>query len=108
MKKRIMMALLGLLVCCSALHAELVDNGDGTVTDTVTGLMWQQGEAGAMNWQNALIYCEDLALAGYDDWRLPNRNELHTLVDYTEFNPAIDIVRFPGALSSSRYWSSTT
>lgn len=107
MKKSIMMALLGLLVCCSALHAELVDNGDGTVTDTVTGLMWQQGEAGAMNWQNALIYCEDLALAGYDDWRLPNRNELQTLVDYAEFNPAIDIVRFPGAMSSY-YCSSTT
>jgi len=46
------------------------DNGDGTVTDNVTGLMWQQGEVGSMNWEDAITCCEALSLAGYTDWRL--------------------------------------
>jgi hypothetical protein len=56
--------------------ADLVDNGDGTVSDTATGLMGQQAEAGAMNWEVALVYCEKSVLAGCTDWRLPDRNEL--------------------------------
>lgn len=89
------------------LQANLIDNSDGTVTDTSTGLMWQQDEAGSMNWADALTYCENLSLAGYDDWRLPNRNELQSIVDDGEHDPAIDIVFFPGA-EWSYYWSSTT
>jgi hypothetical protein len=86
-----------------------VDNGDGTVTDTETGLMWQQGEGGFMNWETALSYCENLVFPenqGYDDWRLPNINELQSLVDYSKHNPAIDSYYFPYAVSS-HYWSST-
>ena len=82
-------------------------NGDGTVTDTSTGLMWQQQTAGAMTWEAAISYCEGLSLGGYDDWRLPNRNELQSLVDYTRYNPAIDTAAFPDTMSSD-YWSSTT
>ncbi len=87
----------------------LVDNGDGTVTDPNTGLMWQQAEVGAMNWQTALAYCDDLVLpvGGYDDWRLPDRYELQSLVDYNLNNPCLDRAFFPGVLSSA-YWSSTT
>ena len=57
------------------------DNRDGTVTDISTGLMWtQKTTGGAMNWQDALKYAEDLLYAGYDDWRLPNATEkLHSL-----------------------------
>jgi hypothetical protein len=93
----------------SVIPGRMLDNRDGTVTDTKTGLMWQQGEAGDMNWTAALIYCESLNFppAKYNDWRLPNRNELQSLVDYSEYGPEIDIVAFPGA-ASSYYWSSTT
>lgn len=88
-------------------QSNFVDNGDGTVTDTSTGLMWQQETAGSMNWEGAISYCENLSLAGYDDWRLPNRNELQSLVDYSRDGPAIDTSYFPNTMSSY-YWSSTT
>jgi len=85
----------------------LVINGDGTVTDTITGFMWQQGTDGLMTWEAGISYCEALSLAGYDDWRLPNRRELHSIVDYSRYNPAIDTAVFPGTVSSG-YCSSTT
>ncbi len=95
--------------------AALIDNGDGTVTDTSTGLMWQQSDSQNYDngvytprtWEQALDYCETLTLADHDDWRLPTIKELRSLVDYSRYNPAIDTVKFPGALSSW-YWSSTT
>lgn len=86
---------------------DLVNNGDGTVTDRSTGLMWQQAEGGFMTWEAALAYCENLDLAGHDDWRLPNLNELHSIVDYEEYDPAIDTTFFSGTLLGG-YWSSTT
>jgi len=59
------------------------DNKNGTVTDEITGLMWQQDTApDIMDWQNALAYCENLSFGGYDDWRLPTANELQTLAVY--------------------------
>jgi hypothetical protein len=86
----------------------LVINSDGTVTDTNTGLMWQQATApGTYNWEQALTYCESLSLGGHSDWRLPNRNELQSIVDYSRHSPAIDTTFFPNT-ASSRYWSSTT
>lgn len=84
-----------------------IDNGDGTVTDTTANLMWQQDTApSTFTWQQALSYCENLTLAGYDDWRLPNRNELHSIVDYNRGHPSIDPI-FSNAVSFP-YWSSTT
>ena len=60
------------------------DNGDGTITDNATGLMWQQADDGTTrDWENALSYAEGLSLGGYDDWRLPNAKELHSILDYT-------------------------
>ena len=92
------------------------DNGDGTVTDTCTGLMWQQetadvdgngsiGDEDRLNWQGILQYCESLDFAGHTDWRLPNVRELQSVVDYGRFCPAIDPVF--GAVSDW-YWSSST
>jgi hypothetical protein len=84
-----------------------VDNLDGTVTDTDTGLMWQKDTAlGTYTWQQALSYCESLTLAVYNDWRLPNRNELQSIVDYNHHPVSIDPI-FPNT-ESSYYWSSTT
>ena len=60
-----------------------------------------------MAWDAALTYCESLTLAGHADWRLPNRKELRSIVDYAKYNPAIDTSYFPDTLSSY-YWSSTT
>ncbi len=84
-----------------------VDNLDGTVIDMSTGLMWQQDTApGTYNWQQALSYCESLTLGGYNDWRLPNRNELQSIVDYAQEYPSIDPVFTNTEFSS--YLSSTT
>lgn len=73
-----------------------VDNNNGTISDKATGLMWQKGDDGvSRDWKEALAYAETLDLGGYDDWRLPNAKELHTIVDYsrspqTTNSPAID------------------
>ena len=61
-----------------------VDNGNGTITDNATGLMWLQADSGsAMSWQDALAYAEASTASGYSDWRLPNAKELQSIVDYT-------------------------
>ena len=86
---------------------DFTDNGDGTVTDDNTGLMWQQTEAGSKNWEDAIIYCEGLSLAGYTDWRLPNIKELRSIIDDRIIDGAIETDYFPDA-HMSEYWSSTT
>jgi hypothetical protein len=84
------------------------DNGDGTVNDLNTGLVWQQATSSStMNWDNASSYCSGLSLAGYSDWRLPTAYEPQSIVDYGKYMPSIDTTAFPGT-QSSRYWSSTT
>ena len=94
------------------------DNGNGTVTDNVTGLIWQKCSRGQNNdstcsgiasqteWANAGNYCSSLTLAT-KTWRLPTLKELRGIVDYGKANPTIDITVFPGT-QSSVYWSSST
>jgi hypothetical protein len=90
------------------LHASYVDIGNGTVTDTSTGLTWQQATpANTMTWQQALAYCEGLSLGGYTDWRLPAKKELISLVDDSRYGPSINTDYFPGT-AASWYWSSPT
>ncbi|MBW8011428.1 MAG: DUF1566 domain-containing protein [Chloroflexi bacterium] len=85
------------------------NNGDGTVSDNATGLTWQQADDGVVrNWQEALENCETLALAGYDDWRLPNAKELQSIVDYTRSDPALDTSIFSQTDLDGWFWSSTT
>ncbi len=68
-----------------------VDNGNGTVTDEATGLMWAQDDSGeAIDWEAALAYADSAAIGGYDDWRLPNVKELQSLADYSGVFPAMD------------------
>jgi hypothetical protein len=83
-----------------------VDKNDGTITDISTGLMWQKATQSERSWESAIASCESLPLANYDDWRLPDRNELLSLVDYSRYYAAID-PSFPGT-EVSYYWSSTT
>jgi len=110
MKKGILYVCLAVLFWQGVAFAAFIDNGNGTITDTGTGLMWQKATApGTYTWEQALTYCENLTLpvGGYSDWRLPNRNELQSIVDYSRYNPAIDTTYFPGTVASD-YWSSTT
>jgi hypothetical protein len=85
----------------------LVVNGDGTITDTALGLMWQQATESGKNWTDAVSYCEDLSLAGYTDWRLPNIRELQSIVNFVYQQPAIDLTKFPDTVANY-YWSSTS
>jgi hypothetical protein len=88
--------------------ASYTDNGDGTVTDNCTGLVWQQVSDGVQrDWEGCLAYCEGLEYAGYSDWRLPNRRELESLVDSSRHTPSIDPKLFPDNLHVG-FWSSTT
>lgn len=83
------------------------DDVNGTVTDNATGLMWQDDTSPSMAWETAIGYCENLDLDGYADWRLPNLNELTSLVDDTTCGPAINMV-FQHTVDESFYWSVTT
>jgi hypothetical protein len=83
-----------------------VDNGNGTVSDQSTGLVWEKaGSDVSVSWEAALAWCENSAIGGYTDWRLPNINELNSVVDDSRINPAIDPVF---SCSSSWYWSGST
>ena len=87
--------------------ASYTDNGDGTVTDIVTGLMWQQDvPAVTYNWAQAKAYCPTLTLAGQSDWRLPTRIELVSLIDFGRSGPAINTTYFPST-PSDWFWSSS-
>ena len=90
-----------------------IDNGDGTVTDGVTGLIWQQDDsqnetiAGGHSWEEALAYCGGLELpAGQTGWRLPNVRELVSIVDRSRSERAIDPVFECGFHYG--YWSGST
>ncbi|TGM12595.1 DUF1566 domain-containing protein [Leptospira stimsonii] len=84
----------------------LTNNGNGTVSDNRTGLIWQTSGSSIGTWQQALTGCTSLSLAGLS-WRLPNVTELHSIVDYSGSTPAINATFFPGAVSQY-HWTSTT
>jgi hypothetical protein len=85
----------------------MIDNGNGTVTDESTGLMWQQETPTKETTLNqSITYCKKLKLGGYTDWRLPTIKELNTIVDYNRCNPAIDSDLFPNTPPLT-YWTST-
>jgi hypothetical protein len=83
------------------------DNGDGTITDHVTKLIWQKiAPSGTYIWNEAINYCKSLELAGFSDWQLPDIQSLLTIVDFSRSNPAINKSFFL-ANTSLNYWSST-
>ena len=117
------------LLCTLALPAwaAFTDNGDGTITDTTTGLMWDKcsrgqvwdnttppgtctGAPGIFTWEGALVeatVANTPSHRNFTDWRLPNRTELESLVKSDASAPAIDGTVFP-ATASAWYWTSTT
>ena len=80
---------------------------DEVAVDRITGLMWQRN-AGAtpMTFAGAKQECDRLALAGYDDWRLPSRIELVSILDLSRVEPAIDPIAFPQT-PSDWFWTSS-
>lgn len=62
------------------------DNGDGTITDETTGLMWQKGENQRTGVEAAEMSCSEMDLAGFHDWRLPNIKEINTIQDLSYDN----------------------
>jgi hypothetical protein len=100
------------------------DNGDGTITDRATGLVWSKSDSGkGMNWQEALAWAQRKnaeKFLGHDDWRLPSVKELQSIVDYTRSpdtsgSAAIDpifnctkITNESGLPDFAFYWSATT
>jgi hypothetical protein len=103
---------------------DFADNGDGTITDAATALMWARDDSGTgMDWEHALAWAQQKnaeSYLGHDDWRLPNIKELHSIVDYSRApgvtgSAAIDplfhvtaVTSETGASDYGFYWSSTT
>ena len=103
---------------------DFVDNGDGTISDRATGLMWAQDDSGVgMNWEDALAYIQERNAQnylGYSDWYLPNAKELQSIVDYTRspdttssasidsiFN-STSLINEAGQIDWAFYWTGTT
>ncbi len=98
--------------------SRFTDNGNGTITDNGTGLMWQKcqlglsgssctnGSATICTWQQALDKAYSNTIAGYNDWRLPNHKELLSIVEQRCFNPLINTTYFPNT-SSLNFWSTS-
>ncbi len=100
------------------------NNGDGTVSDNASGLMWQRGDSQkAMDWEEALAYAEQMnreGYLGYSDWRVPNAKELQSIVDYgrsplshtsAAIAPVFEISVIQNEAGQDDYpffWSSTT
>jgi len=100
------------------------NNYDSTISDYSTGLMWAQNDCGhGLNWQDALAWVQQKNrenYLGYNDWRIPNIKELHSILDYTRSpettnSAAIDpvfnitsIMNAGGEIDYPYYWSGTT
>ena len=88
-------------------YGSFTDNGDATVTDSGTRLMWEQGGGIDKDWESALAYCEELELAGHNDWRGPNIKELWTLFDFSLKGGSIDSTYFTD-IATGIFISATT
>ena len=80
---------------------------DTTVADQATGLTWEKTlNESALTWASALSYCYNLTKGGYTDWRLPDRRELGSIIDFAADTPALNAV-FTVNTPSVYLWSSS-
>jgi len=86
---------------------EIVLSGQA-VLDKETGLVWEQSPTGSLEWDDAMDYCYDLELGGRKGWRLPSVEELASLVDPTQAEPALPPGHPFSNIVNWYYWSSTT
>ena len=100
-----------------SVDARFTDNGDGTVKDNLTGLIWLK-DASCLSyqvWYDALTVSNTLSAGncGLTDgsaagsWRLPNVRELQSLIDFGQFGPALPVGHPFSGVQFSDYWSST-
>lgn len=99
-------------------YNDFTNNGDGTVSDNATGLMWQtentynnSNSSFQFTWGDALESCENSTVADYTDWKLPDVKELQSLVDYTDAVDSINTSVFTQTVAPGTgpfFWSSTT
>ncbi|MGA7800956.1 MAG: DUF1566 domain-containing protein, partial [Gammaproteobacteria bacterium] len=96
-------------------------NGDGTVTDRLTGLIWLQdancfgeelwinalGEVASLN-SGSVTTCTNYVAGTFDDWRVPNVRELASLIDYGRYSPALSMGHPFVGVQSDYYWTSST
>ena len=102
MKKILLMT----LALSTLMWADFTRSGE-IVTDSRTLLQWQDDDTFTdTTWTEAITYCENLSLGGQSDWRLPNINELLSIVDHSKYKPSISTV-FRNNVSGN-HWSSTT
>ena len=95
-----------LLISFIYLNADFIRNNDiQVVTDTKTGFIWNDNDSSLRTWKDSITYCEDLKIGFYEDWRMPNYNELYSLVDLDKIETKIDDV-FENKISDL-YWTST-
>ncbi len=79
------------------------DHGDGTISDEVTGLMWQKIDHGESTWENAMAQASSVTTGGYTDWRLPTPTELLSIINFNNGNPAaLNTTYFPAG--TAHYW----
>jgi hypothetical protein len=99
-----MLCLTGMVMSDEAQAQRFVDNGNGTVTDTQTGLMWAKdaNPFGRLNWHEAMARCSSFSISGIGGWRLPSKDELLALYHAIQGGHP-----FTG-VQSSCYWSSST
>ena len=103
-----MRIILLIMIGLSFLKAEFIrDNTNNIVIDTSTNLMWQDvnNNNNSKNWSDAITYCESSVLGGFNDWHLPNRNELKSIIDRTIKFEALSPVFL---YRSTFFWSSST
>jgi hypothetical protein len=83
------------------------DVGNGTITDNVTGLMWQKVDSGEMTWENAIAGASGITLGGYSDWRLPTAQEAFCILNH-DLNSALNSTYFVSnsAGTPSYFWTS--
>ncbi len=83
------------------------DNGNSTITDNVTGLMWQKTDNGESTWENAVANAASITTGGYTDWRLPTPAEALSIINHNNSNPALNTTYFPsnGAGAADYWWT---